>query len=150
MVYCEFDLILHRDRRFLPPATKLGQGNVFTGVCDSVNKGCLPQCMLGYHPLPPKDQTRPPPTRDQAPPWNRHPQEQTPPRACWEIRSTSGRYASYWNAILFAAWITKDKFISSVLALYLLYNVLLSEELFKMLPWDFPSFWEIFIPWFPQ
>ena len=22
-------------------------------------------------------------------------------RACWEIRSTSGRYASYWNAILF-------------------------------------------------
>ena len=31
------------------------------------------------------------------------PQKQTfPPRkACWEIRSTSGRYASYWNAILF-------------------------------------------------
>ena len=24
--------------RFLPPATKLGQGNIFTGVCDSVNK----------------------------------------------------------------------------------------------------------------
>ena len=23
----------------LPPATKLGQGNVFTGVCDSVNGG---------------------------------------------------------------------------------------------------------------
>ena len=22
-------------------------------------------------------------------------------RACWEIRSTRGRYASYWNAILF-------------------------------------------------
>ena len=31
------------------------------------------------------------------------PREQTPPlrSACWEIRSTSGRYASYWNAILF-------------------------------------------------
>ena len=31
------------------------------------------------------------------------PPEQTPPprcRACWEIRSTRGRYASYWNAIL--------------------------------------------------
>ena len=29
-------------------------------------------------------------------------QEQTPPRssACWEIRTTSGRYASYWNAYL--------------------------------------------------
>ena len=29
---------------------KLRQGNVFTGVCDSVHGrgGCLPQCMLGY------------------------------------------------------------------------------------------------------
>ena len=39
------------------------------------------------------------PPWDQAPPW-----KQTPPppqhRACWEIRSTRGRYASYWNAIL--------------------------------------------------
>ena len=26
---------------FLPPATKLGQGYIFTGVCDSVNRGCL-------------------------------------------------------------------------------------------------------------
>ena len=35
----------------LPPATKLGQGYIFTGVCDSVNGGGgLPQCMLGYHP----------------------------------------------------------------------------------------------------
>ena len=32
-----------------------------------------------------------------------HPWEQTSPlrSACWEKRSTSGRYASYWNAILF-------------------------------------------------
>ena len=50
----------------------------------------------------------PPPPRDQAPPPSRHPtragtpQKQAPPsRACWEIQSTSGRYASYWNAILF-------------------------------------------------
>ena len=47
----------------------------------------LPQCMLGYHTSP----------RDQAPPHRpgtpRH-------RACWEILSTRGRYASYWNAIL--------------------------------------------------
>ena len=34
---------------FLPPATKLGQGYIFTGVCDSVHRGSLPQCMLGYH-----------------------------------------------------------------------------------------------------
>ena len=42
-----------------------------------------------------------PPPRSR-PPGADTPQEQTrPPRsACWEIRSTSGRYASYWNAIL--------------------------------------------------
>ena len=90
---------------YLPTATKLGQGNVFTGVCDSVNRGCLPQCMLGYplgadtsppgvdtprsrHPLPRPDTpfprpdtapgTRHPPGPDT--PWTRHPpQEQTPP-----------------------------------------------------------------------
>ena len=30
----------------LPPAMKLGQGNVFTGVCDSVNRGVLSQHVL--------------------------------------------------------------------------------------------------------
>ena len=70
---------------FLLPATKLGQGNVFTGVCDSVHRGgrCLPQCMLAYH--------------HHHHPGSRHP---PPHRACWEIRSTRGRYASYWNAVL--------------------------------------------------
>ena len=73
----------------------------------------LPQCMLGYHP-PHPDQV----PLDQAPPRTRHPRSR-PPRAgtplnrhhsrtspplysAWEIRSTSGRYASYWNAILLA------------------------------------------------
>ena len=32
-----------------------------------------------------------------APPWQRRPPLCS---ACWEIRSTSGWYASYWNAIL--------------------------------------------------
>ena len=62
-------------------------------------------------PLP--EQTHPPPSRH-TPPGSRHtpradtPREQTPPPweqtsrpACCEIRSTRGRYASYWNAILF-------------------------------------------------
>ena len=37
------------------------------------------------------------------PPWQVDPPAGTPPwsSACWEIRSTSGRYASYWNAFLF-------------------------------------------------
>ena len=56
------------------------------------------------------------PPLDQAPPlWTRHPldlahtpPDQAPPRsrAYWEIRSTSGRYASYWNAILVTTKIT--------------------------------------------
>ena len=62
----------------------------------------------GIHPPPGSEAGTPPGTRhtplgldtpwDQAlPPW-----EQTSPlgSACWEIRATSGRYASYWNAIL--------------------------------------------------
>ena len=72
---------------FLPAATKLGQGNIFTGVCLSTGGGGLPQCMLGYTPPdqtprsrhppgpnPPRADT-PPGTR---PPWSRHPLEQTP------------------------------------------------------------------------
>ena len=91
------------------------------------SQGGLPECMLGYHSLwtghppgpgtpldqatpgtrhppdqaPPQDQASPgpgPPPWDQAPP-----RPGTPPpwsRAYWEIQSTSGWYASYWNVIL--------------------------------------------------
>ena len=31
----------------LPPATKLGQGYIFTGVCDSVHRGGIPACIAG-------------------------------------------------------------------------------------------------------
>ena len=154
---------------FLSPATKLGQGYVFTGVCHSVNRGVSASVHAGITPpradppradtpqeqTPPKsrhlpEQTPPksrhPPRADtpqeqtpqeQTPPKSRHPPEQTPPpksrsrptpkgevegdqiqvhtqggnwggsdltpqrRACWEIRSTRGWYASYWNAFLF-------------------------------------------------
>ena len=54
----------------------------------------------GTNPLP--DQVLTPP--DQVHPlWTRYtPLDQVPPQssACWEIRATSGRYASYWNAFL--------------------------------------------------
>ena len=111
----------------LPPATKLGQGYVFTGVCDSVHGGGGVPDQPGYPPgtrytpqaqvhpseppqdpvhpqtrYTPQDQVHPP---DQArPPGTRYTPlgPDTPPRcrACWEILSTRGRYASYWNAIL--------------------------------------------------
>ena len=92
--------------------------------------GCLPQCMLGYHTPPPLEQTpqsrhppeqTPPSEQTHTPPGadtplgaDTPPQEQTPlgadthpradtppPKAGSSIWSMSGRYASYWNAILF-------------------------------------------------
>ena len=115
----------------LPAATKLDQGNVFTGVCDSVHGGggCLPQCMMGY-PLPLGADT--PSPREQKPPWEQtpspgadtpHPRSRLPPGADpsgtrhlppWEadtsIRSMSGRYTSYWNAFLFLLFLPPAKF----------------------------------------
>ena len=89
----------------LPPTMMLGQGNVFTGNWDYCRRGgvCLSACWDTTHPpthppgadpflceqTPPRPRGRPPPFRP--------PQR----KACWEIRSTRGRYASYWNAILF-------------------------------------------------
>ena len=71
--------------QFLLPATKLGQGNAFTGICDSVHGGSA-----SVHAGIPPPGAAPPPGADPPP----------KSRACWEIRSTRGRYASYWNAFL--------------------------------------------------
>ena len=66
----------------LPPATKLGQGYVFTGVCDSVNRGMSASVHAGIHP-PGADTPLPlgadtPQSRHT--PWEQTPpQEQTPP-----------------------------------------------------------------------
>ena len=54
-------------KALLPPATKLGQGDVFTGVCDSVKGGSASE-----HAGIPPPQTRHPPGK-------RPPQEQTSP-----------------------------------------------------------------------
>ena len=103
----------------LPPANEVCEGYVFTRVCHSVHGGSAsvhagitphqsrhPQeaeqtppeagTPPGADTPCPQEQTPPPPEADTLP-------EQTPPpsSACWEIRPTSGRYASYWNAFLF-------------------------------------------------
>ena len=61
----------------LPPATKLGQGYVFTGVCDSVHRGgvCISACWDTTTPLgadPPRSRHPPgirhPPGADTSPP----------------------------------------------------------------------------------
>ena len=101
--------------QYLSPATKLGQGYIFTRVCDSVQRGVCLSALLGYP--PPQEQTPgTPPWEQQTPPEADTPlgantpppcaadktMEQTPPgsSACWEIQATSGRYTSYWNAFL--------------------------------------------------
>ena len=94
----------------LPPANEVGKGYVFTRVCQSFcSQGVLPQCMLGYPQRadPPQKQTSPragthPPLGAGTPPGSRPSRSRHPARrrACWEIQSTRGRYASYWNAIL--------------------------------------------------
>ena len=76
----------------------LGQGNIFRSVCQEFcPRGgvCLSACWDTTHPSP------------QHPPWYQAP---PPSRACWEIRSTSGRYASYWNAILLVYVINQSPF----------------------------------------
>ena len=58
--------------------------------------------------IPPKKQTPPRsrhPREADTPPKSRPPWKQTPPKKQtppfpWEIRSTRGRYASYWNAMI--------------------------------------------------
>ena len=55
---CTFQLLIPK---YLPAATKLGQGNVFTGVCDSVSRGGL--CLSASWDTPPQTspQSRHPP-----------------------------------------------------------------------------------------
>ena len=60
----------------LPPTTKLGQGYVFTGMCDSVHRGVSASVHAGIP--PPWEQTPPPPEQT---PRSRHPSEADTPRA---------------------------------------------------------------------
>ena len=66
---------------------------------------------------PPLDQADPPrpgrPTGTRHPPRTRPPLDQTdpPPEADFSIRSTSGRYASYWNAFLFECFFLRNAII---------------------------------------
>ena len=70
--------------RFLPPATKLGQDYIFTGVCDSVHRGGSALVHAGI-PHPPSTRHHP---QDQAPPRpGTPPREQPPPGA-----EHAGRY----------------------------------------------------------
>ena len=64
----------------LPAATKLGQGNVFTGVCDSVHRGRV-SASVHAGMLAPPDQAHHHPPDQAPPPRTRHttPRDQAPP-----------------------------------------------------------------------
>ena len=100
-------------KSLLPPATKLMQGYVFTGVCDPFHKGvvCLSAC---WDTTPPAPHTSP----GAGSPRSRHPPGSS---ACWEIWATSRQYASFWNAILL-------KIISSFVELLLLKYIFLNGK----------------------
>ena len=69
-----YEIVIHQCQ-LLSPATKLRQSNVFTPV---------------FHPVHREGSATHP-----------HPQQTPPCPVHGGIRSTSGRYASYWNAFLF-------------------------------------------------
>ena len=74
----------------LPPATKLWQGNILTGVCDSVHRGvCLSAC---WHTPPPRGGRLPPGPGTPPPP------EQS---ILGDTVNEQAVCTSYWNAILF-------------------------------------------------
>ena len=118
-----------KSTKYVPPANEVCEGYVFTPVCQSFcsqEEGgvCLSACW-DIHPL------------EQIPLMSRHPQSrhplgshplgaytpwadtpmQTRPlhSAYWEIRATSGRYASYWNAYLLCSYPSKESHISGYL-----------------------------------
>ena len=95
--------------RIFTAGNEVGARLYFHRVCDSVHRGgvCLSVCWDTTPPDQEPSRTRHPPLGpgtpwDQAPPRPTPPDQAPPPRstAYWEIRSTSGRYASYCNAIL--------------------------------------------------
>ena len=94
------------------PQRSCGQGYVFTRVCDSVHRGGVSR--QGEPPgqgEPPPDQADPPGRENPPRPGRTPPGRENPPgpgrpppppplEADSRIWSTSGRYASYWNAFL--------------------------------------------------
>ena len=87
---------------------KLQKGNIFTPVCQSLcSGGCLPQCMLGYHPWADTPWADTPSAQT---PLGRHSPAQcmlgyTVPSACWDRHATAAdimhptgmHSCCYWN-----------------------------------------------------
>ena len=127
-------------------------------MCDSVHRGVSASVHAGIPPprsIQPQEQTPPlgaDPPKSRHSPKSRHPQgAETPPmqtplrcRACWEIRSTRERYASYWNAILLWLFphhiiITWSRLIDQPAVHVTLQSHVIDERYYKTM-WN-PSVW---------
>ena len=106
------------DLFWLPSVNEVWGKVIFSVACvkNSVHRGRVPGRV---HPLAgtPLQAGTPPKVHS---PWS---------SACWEIRATSGRYASYWNAFLFfdifrfrasfrSVWMDLKRKLDSVVFLY--------------------------------
>ena len=93
---CTNNAIMNQRLFLLPAATKLGQGNIFTGVCLSM--GGRGVCLSACWDIPPQsrhppEQTSPlgadtPPPPGSRPPWSRH----TPPPGADTPRKQTSAY----------------------------------------------------------
>ena len=97
---------------YLPPANEVWGKVIFLHLFVILFTGGWGSASV-HAGIPPGSRHHPPGTSHT--PRSRHPPPGTPrnrhtPRnkACWELRSTSGRYASYWNAILLVSTIKID------------------------------------------
>ena len=77
----------------------LGQGNVFTPVCDSVHRGGG-VCPIACWDTPLADSPGQTPHIGSDLQADTAPRQTTPSFGYYKIRSTNGQYASYWNAFL--------------------------------------------------
>ena len=98
--YCQFCSLCHLKNitLLLPPATKFGQGNIFSSVCQEF----CPRVGVPWQVHPPGRYSLSP--RQVHPPGQEHPSplgRYTPPGRYPPPWSMSRRYASYWNAFLF-------------------------------------------------
>ena len=103
---CLADLVKPIGSTLLPPANEVWGIFLHLSVIPFTRGRCLPNCMLRYTPPPRHSPWTHPP--DRHPLWTHTswththpdtPQTDHPPDS--GIRSTSGRYASYWNAYLY-------------------------------------------------
>ena len=100
----------------------LGQGNVFTPVCDSVHRGGVSAPLhAGIH----LAIDRPAPGRHTHthPPWADIPSLGRSPFGYYRIWTTSGRYTSYWNAYFFGLNLSRSLLYKTVkyLSIYIAY-----------------------------